>query len=52
MVAQLVRYRTAQQESRPIVKPKQKDNDFLSSRFLKVFGLIVVIKVIVLLVFL
>jgi hypothetical protein len=38
MVAQLIKYRTEQQISQAVpIKQKDKDNDFLSSRFLKVF---------------
>ena len=43
MVAQLVPYRTEQQESRPIVKPKD-DNGIISWKLIKIFAVIAVIK--------
>jgi hypothetical protein len=57
MVVQLIKYRTENQISNAVIPKqaipiKQKDNDVINWKFLKIFGIIVAIKIVVLLVLL
>jgi hypothetical protein len=52
MVVQLIKYRTEQQVSNAVIPKqaipiKQKDHSIISSKFLKIFAVIVIIKIIV-----